>query len=82
MNGALLLRAPVVPAEEKKTRTKVRVKVRSRFDRAGGAVDGELIIDKATGIVTVREKGAKRSYSMTLSELCEYIARKNLGFAR
>lgn len=68
--------------EDKKTRPKVRIKVRSKFDRAGGAVDGEFIYDKETGKVTVREKGAKTAYSIGMAELCEYIARRGLGFAR
>lgn len=73
----MMLKPPAEPV--KKTRPKVRIKVRSRFDRAGGAVEGEFVYDKDTGIVTVREKGAKRSYSMRMSELCEFIARRGLG---
>lgn len=75
----LLKPPPSDLAPMKKTRSKVRIKVRSKFDRAGGAVDGEFIYDKETGTVTVREKGAKRSYSMRMSELCEFIARRGLG---
>lgn len=74
-----LKRSPVTEVEAPAPkRTKARFKVRSRFDRAGGAVDGELTIDKELQMVTVREKGAKRSYSMTLAELCEFIARRGL----
>ncbi len=73
-------RAPDTKVEEapQKKRTKARFKVRSKFDRAGCAVNGELIIDKELQMVTVREKGAKRSYSMSLGELCEFIARRGL----
>ena len=69
--------APVEP--EKKTRSKIRVKVRAHFDRAGGMVDGEMVFDKETGTVTVREKGMRRSYSMRTSEVVDFIARKGLG---
>lgn len=80
----LLLRAPVVAPEpeKKKTRPKIRVKVRSRFDRAGGAVEGEMIIDRDTGVITVHEKNAKVSYSLSAADVCEYIARRNMGLAR
>lgn len=64
---------------EKKTRTKTRIKVRAHFDRAGGMVDGEMTIDKETGTVTVREKGMRRSYSMRLSDVVDFIARRGLG---
>lgn len=68
------------PAEEKKaTRTKTRIKVRAHFDRTGGMVDGEMVVDKETGTVTVREKGMRRSYSMRLSEVVDFIARRGLG---
>jgi hypothetical protein len=72
----LLLKPPAAPV--KKTRSKVRIKVRSRFDRAGGAVPGEMVIDNETGFVTVREKGCHKAYSITLAEVCEYIARRGL----
>lgn len=70
-------RVPVVT--EKKTRTKTRIKVRAHFDRTGGMVDGEMVVDKETGTVTVREKGMKRSYSMRLSEVVDFISRRGLG---
>lgn len=79
----LLKPSPIPGTPQKKSRTKRRtkrrIKVRSRFDRAGGAVAGEFIYDEETDVVTVREKGAKRSYSMRMSELCELIARRGLG---
>lgn len=81
MNATLLLREPVV-AEEKKTRTKTRMKIRSRFDRAGGMVDGEMVYDKETGTITVREKGARKSYTLTAAEVAEYIVRRNIGLSK
>lgn len=78
----MLLAPPSAMPPTKALRTKTRIKVRSRFDRAGGAVDGEFIYDKETGTVTVREKGAKTSYSIKMSDLCEYIARRGMGMVR
>ena len=72
------VRSPLPELTEQKTRSKVHIKVRAKFDRAGGMVDGFMIIDKATGIVTVREKGAKKSYSMRLSDVADTIARRGL----
>lgn len=82
MNAALRLVAEPPAVEEKKTRTKTRIKVRSRFDRAGGAVDGEMVIDKELGTITVREKGARKAYTLTTAEVCEYIVRRNLGLSK
>lgn len=78
----ILLKPPPSDIAPPTKRTKTRIKVRSRFDRAGGAVDGEFVYDKETGTVTVREKGAKTSYSMKMSELCEFICRRGMGVAR
>ncbi len=66
------------PATVKKTRTKTRIPGRARFDRAGGAVDGMMIIDKELGTVTVREKGAKKSYTMTLAEVVDTICLRGM----
>lgn len=70
----------IVP--KKKVRAKTRVAVRAHFDRAGGCVDGEMVIDKETGIVTVREKRSRKTYSMTLTELVDHICRTNLNLGR
>ncbi len=76
MNAAAKRAEPL--EEESAKRTKVHIKVRARFDRAGGAVDGFMVIDKETGIVTVREKGAKKHYQMRLSDVVDMIARRGL----
>jgi hypothetical protein len=78
MNAAVKRPEPVAAEEETSKRTKVHVKVRAKFDRAGGMVDGFMVIDKETGMVTVREKGAKKSYSMRLSDVVDTIARRGL----
>lgn len=61
-----------------KRKGKVHVKVRAHFDRAGGVVDGMLTIDKETGFVHVREKRARKSYSITLTELADFVCRKGI----
>ena len=82
MSAALRLVQVQAQAAAKQPRTKTRIKVRSRFDRAGGAVDGEMVFDKETGTITVREKGARKSYTLTAAEVCEYIVRRNLGLSK
>jgi hypothetical protein len=57
-----------------------RFKVTGRFDKAGGApISGTLIIDRKTGIVTVRPHRRRAVFRGTLDALAEMLVQRSIS---
>lgn len=55
--------------------SKARFRVHSQLDNAGGEQDGEVIIDRAAGTITVRPLRG-RPYTMRLCDVATMICRQ------
>jgi len=53
--------------------TTARFPVYSRLDGAGGSQRGTVLIDRASGLVTVRPLRKKRTYTMPLAMVADLI---------
>ena len=51
-------------------------------DIAAAIVKRDASGNFSAGTITVREKGARKSYTLTAAEVCEYIVRRSLGLSK
>jgi hypothetical protein len=46
--------------------------------RAGGPVEGTVLVERALSLVHVRAKRSRKLYTLTLAEVAEHIVHKNV----
>ena len=65
------------PVEEKRRRP-ARFKVRAQLDSAGGKKNGTVLIDRETGIITVRPERSRTAYQARLDNIADFIVKTAL----
>jgi hypothetical protein len=63
---------------EPKVPRKAKFRVFGKLDRASGFTASTVVVDRATGEVSVRPLRKRKTYSMTLGEIATWVCQVNI----